>query len=498
LLTKTLEDLRSLDYGAMALPNTAVAADEDIVTKDENNACPAYACWEVPNGIGLEPVVLAPTGAVNPHISEITANANNVIFTLSRYITQPPGENTRRITAIVEWDIAGSPYRREVSTIVANTRRGLPLPKFTVATGDGGVTVVNQGGMLQVPFIVKNLGARDAFDLRVLSADVYQSGWVIYPDDTCSGGLDSDALPTALPASGGVQRTPDLFPDSITCYIATFVTGNATPLTTYPVVIQGQSTKQPSAETATIVTDPVTVSVQAGVVVEPTPSPTATATASPSPTPTPTPTPTPSSTQVCSTPNPSFTPPNGYTTHRFVLQNDPQGDTATIPVNPMQRDNCGVQLASRAFSTQVNSEIGREVNTGGNTNQAGGDTVAEWRWLAPVITDIRGTAVVRYAYKCNGVAASLQVTLGDYNQTLSTGQWTARATTTTNVSCNGNWSTGETTLNVGTAFSLRSKNGSGAVPTNLSLRIAVPTGAGVRLNYDSPSAPSTMFVGIKP
>ena len=494
LLVKTLEDLRSLDYGAVALTPAAVAADSSIVTPAENGACPAEAdaCWTVPNGIGLEPVVLASTGAVDPHISTVTANANNVAFTLRRYVTQPPGENTRRVTAIAEWSIGGTPYSREVSTMFANTRRGLPLPKFTVAEAGGGVTVVNPGGMLQVPVIVKNLGARDAFELRVLADDVFQPNWVIYPDETCSGGFDEENPPTALQATSGVYRTPEVFPDSITCYIATLQTSDAANVEDYSIVVQGQSTKQPSAETAIFATDLILVSVQDGVVAPPTPTPTISDTA------TPTPTPTPSTTQVCSTPAPAITPPNGYTVHRFVLQNDPAGDTETVDHNPMQRDDCGVQTDSFAYSTEESSEIGRSISVGGDTDDDGGPAVAEWRWLAPVITDVRGDAVVRFDYKCTSGTNTFEVALGDYNQTESSGQWTSRDATTVNVSCTGNWSTAEATLNFRPAFSLRSRSGSSAVPTYLSLRIAVPTGSTTRLNYDSPEAPSTLFVGIKP
>ena len=498
LLTKSLEDLRSLDYGAVAMATGDLTSDPSIAAASSAEACTVTYCWEVPNDVGVEPLVTAPTGGVNPHISTVTANANGVTFVLRRYVTQPPGENTRRITAVVTWNFGSAARSRSASTIFANTRRGLPLPKFVVSSSGGGALAVNIGGTMQVPFIIKNLGARDSFELRVFADGTLQTGWTFYPDVDCAGSLDPDAIPAALTVTAGTARTGDLFPDSITCFVAV---KEATTLGVTAITVQGQSTKQPSAETAVFTTEAVIVSVQEGIVVAPTPSPSATAsgspTATPTETPTETPSPSPSTTQVCINPGITITPPNGYTLHRFVLQNSPLGNTETIPLNPMQRDDCGVQTTSHAYSTEINGDIGRAVAVGGSTDSDGGTTVAEWRWLPQAITSVSGTAVVTFWHRCTSTTADYQIALGQWNQKANTNEWTVKSTVTSNQTCTGDWQVATATLTVPT-YTLRSKVGTGAVPIYLDLRIAAPSGSQVRLNYDAAGAPSTLFVGTNP
>ncbi|MDQ1247006.1 MAG: Prepilin-type N-terminal cleavage/methylation protein, partial [Actinomycetota bacterium] len=175
----------------------------------------------------------------------------------------------------------------------------------------------------------------------------------------------------------------------------------------------------------------------------------------------------------------------------------PPGDTTTVPINPMQRDDCTVQITSHAYSTEISGSTGRSVAIGGSTSTGGGTTVAEWRWLAPVITEFSGDAKLVFAYQCASGSTTFQVAIGDWNQTAASGNYTSRATTTASVSCTGTWRTAEVNLSV-PKFSVRSKNGSGAVPTYLVVRIAAPSGAQVRLDYDSAASPSTLFIGTKP
>lgn len=528
LLTKTIEDLRSLDFGAIAMADADVGNVEDAIPGGQDGCPVTETCWAVPNvgssaapspsassteaqpsassgsslprNSAVEPLVTAPTGAVTPHETTVTANANNVTFTLRRYITSPADGNTVRATAVVEWQLAGAPHSRTFSTVIANTRRGLPLPKFAV-TASGAVNfAINPGSQAQLPFIIKNLGARDAFDLRVYTSDTPQTGWVFYPDATCAGGLDPDNMPAPLAMHSGDYLTPELYPDSVNCFIAAKTLDTEG---TYAFTIRAQSTKQPSATGAVITSKPITVNVQSGVVAPtstPTPTPSGSGTPSPSPSATESasPTPTPSTTTVCASPGALPTPPNTYTLRRFVLLNSPQGDTATAALNPMQRDDCTVQSTSHAYSTNVSSATGRSVATGGSTSTGGGANVAEWRWLAPVITEFSGDATLLVYYQCASGTASLQVALGDWNQTKSADTaYTSRVTTTANVSCDGTWRTAEIDFTV-SKFSLRSKTNSSAVPTYLVLRVAAPSGTSVRLNYDSASAPSTLFIGSKP
>ena len=489
LLTKTLEDTRSLDFGAIAMSATDITSDPAITGTVGSTSTPPV--WTVPNGVGPENVVYANTGSITPHITPITANSNNVQYTLKRYVTQVPGDASRRVTAIVDWTVNNESRTRTASTVIVESRRGLPLPNYVVSTGGAGVTAVNPGGTIQIPFIIKNLGARDSLELRAIVDALPMNGWVFYPDATCAGGLTPGEFPTALPMSGGVYVTGELYPDSTTCYVATYTT--STP-TSFGVVIQATSTKQPSAESAVMVLSTVMVTVADGVVsTSPSPTPTSTETG----TATATPTPDPSTTITCVTPSPSVTAPSSFTMHGFTLQNNPAGDTTTIPVNPMERDNCLVQSTGHAYSTNINGDAGRLVQSGGNTSTAGGATVAEWRWLAPTITQIQGPAALKIYYKCSGTSTTVAVALGSWNQTNTSGQWTSEVDITDTLTCTGGWAQKQIALTAPN-FSLRSKSGSGAVPTYLSLRLAVTSGPDVRLNYDEPGAASTLFVGTNP
>ncbi|TXH45107.1 MAG: prepilin-type N-terminal cleavage/methylation domain-containing protein [Actinobacteria bacterium] len=480
LLTKTIEDTRSLDYGAVAMATTDVAADPSVTAGK----------WTVPNGVGAETVVAATTGAITPHITQVTANTNQTSFEMRRYVTQVAGSTAKRVTVVVSWQVAGQSRERTASTIIVNTRRGLPLPRFDLSYPGGGTTTVNPGGQAQIPFKIKNLGARDSFQLKVMSDGVWRNLWDFYPDPTCAGGFDPTAMPSPLTKVSGVYVTGDLFPDSITCFVVTRTWDQAI---TYNITITGTSTKQPTASTAVSSTAPITVIWQSGAV-SPPPTP---ASSTPAPGST-SATPTPSTTSRCVQASSTVTPPSGYTLHRFLLQNVPAGDTATVAVNPLQKDDCAVQYLDHKYSTNVDQEVGRAVATGGSTNTAGGADVAEWRWLAPVITSIQGAARVDLHYRCDSGSATLNVALGDWNQTSNNNQWTSRATATANVTCNGSWETVSVPLTVSTAFTLRSKTGANAVPTYLSLRVAASSGSGVRLNYDANSAPSALFVGTKP
>lgn len=118
-------------------------------------------------------------------------------------------------------------------------------------------------------------------------------------------------------------------------------------------------------------------------------------------------------------------------------------------------------------------------------------------WLPSTITDVSGTVVVQFTYLCSGTSANFQIAIGEWNQTKNNNQWTSKASNTSPQTCTGGWRTTNVAFTVAT-FTLQSKNGANAVPTNLDLRIAGPSGSGIRLNYDSPNAPSALYVGTKP
>lgn len=488
LLTKSIEDMRSLDFAALSMRTTDLARDADIV-----GTPPA---WTVPNGAAAAPEEIAAdaTGAVFPHVSTVTANTNNTVFTVKRYVTKVAGNSAvKRVTVVAGWTDQTGPHTRAASTIVADTRRGLPLPSFVVSNGGGGVTNVSPGGRVVLPFFVRNLGAPDSFSLRVIEGATAQGGWQFYRDENCLGSLDDTQQ--LLEASAGVVVTGQLFPDAIKCFLAT-TTGLMDPRV-YSFAISGTSTVQPEAGGNTSTAQPVAVTVGGGVV-SPTPTPTPTPTASPSGTPTPTPTATPATTEVPVAPNPTPTPsPVGYSLRGFILKNDPMGNTITeVPSNPMNRDSTTVQFGDHQYSTNVGGTTGRNIQAGGSITAQGSASVAEWRWLpAQTQTRVKGPAQLQFSYLCPSGVNNEKVTLGigqwDQSKSAYTG-WTSVESGL--LTCNDSWQ--RATLTTG-PFSecLMANNGcgSGRSSSTLAIRLVVSEGSQLWINYDSSNAASVLF-----
>lgn len=489
LLTKSIEDMRSLDYAALSLRTSDLTADPEITGTP--------LAWQVPNGAATTPeaIVSDATGAVYPHITTVTANANNGSYTVKRYVTQVAGNSAvKRVTVKVEWVDQSGNHTRTSSTIVADTRRGLPLPSFVVSNGGGGVTSVERGGTAVLPFFVRNLGAPDSFSLTVLEGTTVQVGWSFYRDTNCLGSLDSAYTPLA--ENAGVVVTGQLFPDAIACFLA--VEDIDRPAGTYGFAISATSTVQPEAGGNTATGVPVGVTVSGGAITPtPTPSP------SDTPTGTPTPTPAPTETDVVVAPSPIPTPsPAGYSLHQFMLRNVPLGNTATIPLtvggaqNPMNRDSGTVQYGDHQYSTNVAAQTGRNIQPGGSVTQVGSASVAEWRWLpAQTQTRVNGPVQVRFSYLCASGIGDERVTFGIGQWDQSKSQYTAWTSVQSDVlTCNDTWQS--STLTTG-AFSecLMANNGcgSGKSSSTLAIRLAVSQGSQLWINYDSNNAPSALF-----
>ena len=128
-LNRAVEQVRSLDYADAVLLTTQLT-DPAIVTEA---GVKKFAVGGV-----LEPVAHSATGH-RPLRRPSRWPPTTGTYTLKRYVTVPPGTtltpaglpSVRRVTVIVTWTTRDGVKTRRTSTLLTQTRRGLPLPNFT-------------------------------------------------------------------------------------------------------------------------------------------------------------------------------------------------------------------------------------------------------------------------------------------------------------------------------------------------------------------------------
>lgn len=199
VLEQTLETVRGASYAATAMVEADLAGDTAIT---RTGTSPDFLYWfdhDDDSGTPDERIVVAAGGTVNPHI--VTMDRNNTDYTISTYVTDPPDTtgDYRRVTVRAEW---GDPaHRRQATTFVTETRRGLPLPKFRF--GDPITVTVTAGNTLVLPATLTNRGARDSFDLTSTTAPAV--GWTFtwHPDTNGNGAVDAGE--NAFTATGPME-----------------------------------------------------------------------------------------------------------------------------------------------------------------------------------------------------------------------------------------------------------------------------------------------------
>lgn len=135
-----------------------------------------------------ERIIVAAGGGINDHRQLV--ERNNTPYTLSVYVTNPADAagDYRRVTVRAEWD--NPVRRRQATTFVTETRRGLPLPKFSFGN-QVSVTVIT-GATLVLPVTLTNRGARDAWNLTTSTNPVPSPDWNFtwYKDTNGNGVFD--------------------------------------------------------------------------------------------------------------------------------------------------------------------------------------------------------------------------------------------------------------------------------------------------------------------
>jgi prepilin-type N-terminal cleavage/methylation domain-containing protein len=478
VLNRAVEQARSVSYASLAMVTSDLQVGDDAITP---GSPPSY---DVPNGIGSEEVWADDTGSVNPHVETVTT-ANGIDYTTRTYVTVPTGytvdtagqPDQKRLTVVATWDSYGDVRERVISTLLTETARGLPLPRYSVTPTSPTTQTKNPNSTLTWGFQVINRGARDTFNIAASSGT-----WIYRIDTDCNGISDvgeSTELTNTDSALGDTQvDTGPLEPNNYPPFCVTATRSiPSSELGTSTVTFTLTSSAQPSADGA-VVTSPIyTVDVTTG---------------STGGTATPTPTGTgPVYTTVCEpTPAGAGTP--------FGFRNGAAGvvgDTTSTLVNLMTENVCLYQDGSPNYSTDAGAGAGRSLTTGGSDTSTSASGRVEWRWDPGATRRVTaGTAYVSVMVSCPiaGPDLELHAAVGQIN--VNNSAWTSKAKNSVTISCAaaGTWTRAEIPISVGSQFNVTSTN-------RLSVRLWVTGGnAGqqLRLDFETVTAKSFFYAKV--
>ncbi|MFZ0325627.1 MAG: prepilin-type N-terminal cleavage/methylation domain-containing protein [Actinomycetes bacterium] len=502
----TLEAARTATYTGLAMATADLSGDSRVLSGNT---------LAVPD-VGTENLYVLSTGTMSPHVTTVTRNGQT--YTVSQYVTVPAGTAldgegyplVKRVTVFVTWTAYGSTRTRTYSTLIVPTKRGLPLPDYSMSLRTPSCYAWNTGDTQRPIFsvLLRNVGARDTFDLSLVSANDSPSNWTFYTTDPTLGGAvaATDTSGNGTVDSGNVD--PYSTKEIWVRRNAVLSTG-----TTVNLQVRAQSAAQPSATTA-VVTLPAagsspstlsTTSVSGNVV-----TCAGAVTATPTPTPTGSTTPTgPVADAVCpATPvAAAVTSSTGYAARAFGLNN---GDTTidgttqatgrntaklgagTDKTNTLTQDTCMPQTGSPDFSTNYTTTgytAGRVLVAGGVGTTA--DTAdKQVEWVISPTTAFRVGVTTHYLsvmVQCTATSPSTATLAASLWSTKNNGyasQLSSSTGNTATVSCAtaGTWQRVNVPIPVTTASGLMP--GTGGV-VGMAVRLWEPgTGPSLRLGYD--------------
>ena len=262
LATQKLETARAISFGGLGHDEATIAADPAV------GDCGGSPCIDPGTG-SAENVVIVGGGIAN-HLDSATGDtSNNVTYQFATYITEPADSasgDTRRVTVTATWNDRGRTLTRSVSTLVAETARGLPLPRYSVSPVGQTTQSVNPGATAAFGLSVQNQGAPDQFNISLPSGftAVLDNGDGVYSDtDDTTSLTDSTA--------DGIVDTGRLDPDSSFEFWTLLGTSPSAPTGSSEYTITFDSVAQPGTTESVILT---VVIVDGVVSASPTPSPT--------------------------------------------------------------------------------------------------------------------------------------------------------------------------------------------------------------------------------
>lgn len=487
ILNRMVEESRSLSYTSMAM------VDSDLQVNDDAISTGSTPTFDVPNGIGSEEVWTDPTGEVNPHV--VTASMpGGAEYTVKTYVTVPDGytldsadqPDQKRLTIIANWETYGQEREKVISTLLTETTRGLPLPRYGVTPTSPTSQTKNPGTTLVWGFQVINRGARDTFNVSASSGT-----WTYYLDEDCDGARESSedtqlsnsdsAIGDTRPDTGMVE--PNNYPPY--CVVAERVIG-ASETGSSSVTFNFESSAQPAASGADVSVGAFTVTVTTGSTGgSASPSPSGSGSASST-----------APTTVCE-PTPAGTgTPFGFRNGTAGTS----GNTTSQLVNSMTENVCLYQNAAANYSTDAGNGTGRSITTGGSATTSTASQRAEWRWNpASNKTVAAGTATVSVVVSCPSTGGNLTLNgaIGTFSEKNST--WASKGTGTATVSCAtaNSWSRVTVPISVASSFGVANK--SQGQPQHLSVRLWVSGGSAgqmLRLNYEQSDAKSFLYVNV--
>lgn len=489
VLNQAVEQARALPYEALAMR----ASDLNVGETTGPTRTPTLSALfynptnDSTSGPGLEALVTPdPNGKLSPHVTQKLENGGT--FTVRRYVTVPidaAGAVYKRLTVVVDWTTLGKKRTRTYSTLIAASKRGLPLPdfKFTNAATLGQCR--NPGSVATYTFNLKNNGARDGWNL---STTPTSPAWSYFADSNSNGTYDA-GTDAALAVSAGVPTTGLIEPTTARTFFAVLqldVAAVRPAPYTLTTTFRATSAAQPSYFQEMS----ATTAVQAGPCGATTPSPTATP--SPSPTVAPPAAPTqPAASCAALSPAASTNAPGGTMVRYYPGNPGQPGNTTAGSDMPMIRDGGTAPAAGNLYnySTDLHSQAGRYLGAGVSTAAV---DVATWTYGMPAASTLKGFGeVTLWAGPAGGsltarpafaVTVDLLSSTGAFIRTMTTGTYT----TPSDWNCAGLRPL---------PIDLASITGTGeAVAANQKIRLSVrvTNGVPVRLGYGTGAYPMTM------
>lgn len=444
LLNEYVEAARSADYTAVTMVASDLAGDPEI------SGSPGSYTYA---GTG-EPVVADTVGLISPHVTTLTRN--DVSYTIRRYVTNASDASGtyKRVTVVVDWSMFEKDKSRRVSTLLVETRRGLPLPRFSFALSGGTSSPQTVGAGLPVTWglWVQNLGARDGWNI---TSDDGQA-WTYYVDVNKNGIWDAATETGTLGDvdGNGVVDTGNLETNTASYFVAVRTPATGEPTTQTPTFSAGSIAQPPPAS---------------AVKVQPT---SFTITGATSPT--------------------GASCPAAVACNLVGLHLDQLADGNLVTANKPMRllaDPGNPQVALNNYSTELGNGSGRNLTAGGlltpGTNNQ--NLVADFRYQVPSgqTHTFQGTASLTLHLACTGsVPASLAAHVGTSTNNSNLGNFTDRVTPVTfTAPCTGSASTVSVLVPVPTAFS---------TGQYVTLRLVSDAPANLRLLYDAVGYDSTL------
>jgi type II secretory pathway pseudopilin PulG len=477
-VNQAIEGVRSLEYAATTMVTSDLSGDSAITRSG--------GVYVYNPGTGAEPIVSANVGSINPHVSTVYGT-NGTKYTVSRYITAPldaTGAQYRRLTVVASWRYGGDLRSRKASTFLVETRRGLPLPRFSYAGNPTTSQTKGPGTVLNWGFKLQNLGARDAWNIV---ADRFS--WRFYLDTNHDGVHDSTENTQLADFDGnGTPDTGALDNLEVYWFVAERTIGtteSGTSMTRFTAT----SVAQPAASTAVKFVDE-TLNVSSGVINTPSPTVTtttiapsasasasatasasasasATATASTSTIPAVTGSPNPAPVASCT---------RNCTLTAYYLRNTGIGNTVTASRDTMDTSTTAGHTSAYNYSTDKTGNSGRYLQTGG-TGAAESDKykVAYWRTQLGAKGTYAGTAKVTVYVGC--LTSNGPVTLTAYLGGESAGIFSSSGTGSATLTYCSTTSFTPLTISVPATFSVAKNDW-------LGLKLEASGGTDVRLLYD--------------